>query len=125
MTHLVAIVRAWWGIAQSTSFNPSLESRNNNLAGYRSVSQGRLSNFDASVVSTYKNGSSRASGYLLPDLNTDENSELASGSTFRRSKFIKVPLPTFSGDRRVWVDFRLIWRMRTADTIIILNVHGP
>ncbi|KAF6032082.1 hypothetical protein EB796_009582 [Bugula neritina] len=98
------------GIAQSTSFSPSLESRNNNLAGYRSASQGRLSNFDTSVVSAYKNGSSKASGYPLPDLNSDENSELSSGSTFRKSKFIKVPLPTFSGDRRAWVDFRSIWR---------------
>ena len=94
------------GIAQSTSFSPSLESRNNNLAGYRSASQGRLSNFDTSVVSAYKNGSSKASGYPLPDLNSDENSELSSGiSTFRKSKFIKVLLPTFSGDRRAWVDF--------------------
>ncbi|KAF6028436.1 hypothetical protein EB796_013254 [Bugula neritina] len=98
------------GIAQSTSFSPSLESRNNNLAKYRSASQGRLSNFETSVVSAYKNDSSRASGYPLPDLNSDEKSELSSGSTFKTSKSIKVPLPTFSGDRRAWVDFRSIWR---------------
>jgi len=98
------------GIAQSTSFSPSLESRNNNLAGYRSTSQSRLSNFDTSVVSAYKNGSRRASGYPLPDFNSDENSEISRGSTFRRSKFIKVPLLTFSGDRREWVDFLSIWR---------------
>jgi len=47
-------------IAQSTSFSPSLESASNNLAGYRSVTRGQLSNCDTHGVLAYQNSSIRA-----------------------------------------------------------------
>jgi hypothetical protein len=63
---------------------------------------------DISVVNAYNSGSAMPTFHtqVLTSSSSSDNSV-----TRRKSKFIKTPLPTFNGDRRVWPEFRSVWRM--------------